>query len=759
MGWGSRLVFVELEAAIVVPDLPGHPFRLLDCLVVALSQWPSVYRMAWKDLAMPVEIPPEERHRLLCPPGTYRRDLAFVQPMEENRHAQMLLVVPRLAYGEGNTRHADGTPWRPPPALLNVSRLRQTMGTDAVQTRNHIYVWGSRVFGYKTFRGLEQLEYDNTLHTTQNQPLDESGALPLNVLHCTQNHKPAVPSEEELDAFRASGAEQLDVPFTGYATALQEGDRVVVSKLTGEKCSAIIIAISTRIIDERLTGVTVLLSEYNGDPITKGLPALQALLRDALVVPVSRLRLHLLAYQRKPRVGDRVLVVGGTAHRGISGRLTEVHSDSVCLRPTRAEESAKICVPLHYICIDFKMGDVVRVIRGKYTGQVGFVVSIERGGYCAFYPAEIHGGRFVLVEKGSTYMQTPHSAPSAEYPNELPGVDVEMEDEITKTRLLVETDDPFKLHPTIRVPTSHLVFEQFDSSDVQFRQDGNELPAKREELKAMNDNMGWLIYKAVRVVGKHKLKGLFAEVVGYCWTAPTSVLQLLPRPIRYHFLDLQLGLTADNGTHDVPYWNVLECNSGLPLETAEVLLALQSAMFFDRLLPPVVEVPKTGLEEVQDPVFIAYNSAPKIDEDGATWLFHPNLAKKRINRYPTLNKHIRNKTIAQADKVGYVVLDSALTESARTTKTVIVLVLRGGRVIMIGPNVFGEKHRIGQYAEMVPNGTEFPARVVRVRFAYERNELGAVVRQEEVFYLEAVSRSLRGIAGCPETFMDFDAIP
>ncbi|KAJ7054111.1 hypothetical protein C8F01DRAFT_1163963, partial [Mycena amicta] len=201
MGLGSQLVFVEVEAGYVEVDADTQQ---------------RTYRMRWEHRT-PVEIPPAERHRLLCPPGhpdfydpfgatnrwvrlktgRYRGDIAFIQGQVTSTSPETLLVVPRIPYDDDDPNAATA-------AFLGANP------TAGLEKRNQTWLWTDtdRVFGGQAFPGLEQIS--NPYRPYERQRYDIY----------------TFPTEDELDVFRATGASELDVLFTGFTSALQEGDRV-----------------------------------------------------------------------------------------------------------------------------------------------------------------------------------------------------------------------------------------------------------------------------------------------------------------------------------------------------------------------------------------------------------------------------------------------------------------------------------------------------------------------------------------------------
>src|ERR1700761_331774 len=126
---------------------------------------------------------------------------------------------------------------------------------------------------------------------------------------------------------------------------------------------------------------------------------MSSLLKDAYIEPVFKLRLHILSPPRSINVGDRVLVIGGTSARNLSGRVTELTPGTVSFESfdSGADEAAAaiesqhniVTVERRHIRLDFRCGDVVRVTRGGHAGRIGFIVAVHFGGYVELYPVSL----------------------------------------------------------------------------------------------------------------------------------------------------------------------------------------------------------------------------------------------------------------------------------------------------------------------------------------------------------------------------------
>jgi hypothetical protein len=381
IGLGSRVVFVELQHVVIVDkrDGQGRPivFTPLTVLVGALKLWSSSYRMQRQHL-LPVEVPPEQRHRLLLPPGDpelfhpfdtpygrlarvqsaglYHGDLAFFCDQHE------LWIVPRIDYDMVPApRHNSRRPCR---GLFSQAKFRASLPAETLKVHANAFLWGSRFFDGS---GLEIIRPEKLKFTTVN----------------------VIPTAAELSLFIDSGAPELDVPFKGYACALQEGDRVVVPAGTSCMVPAYIIRTFERNVNGQRVRFAVLVREYNG---TDTIDSMSPFLKDAYIEPVFKLRLHLLSPPRSINVGDRVLVVGGTSARNERGRVVELTAgtvsflDSVEVDDDAIARQNILTVQRQHVRVDFLCGDLVRATRGEHAGRIGFIVAVHSGGYVEFYP-------------------------------------------------------------------------------------------------------------------------------------------------------------------------------------------------------------------------------------------------------------------------------------------------------------------------------------------------------------------------------------
>ncbi|KAJ7061385.1 hypothetical protein C8F01DRAFT_1289012 [Mycena amicta] len=694
-----------------------------SALIHALSQWPHGHRcygaaenILGQTLLQPREVPSTEKIRLLCPPGDHRfldpfsigrrwariseqglynGDLAFVEEYSpkttlDSDDYDILHVVPRIAVDEKQARMK-----RPPQRLLlQFSDYNVLHQIDKVEFRNQIVVWQDRIFGrLGNFDGLEQIQVKQWRYQTPTYELNAS------------------PTDEELEMFRQSPSRALNVPFIGHACALQEGDRVVVAQEQHNPYwdaeSGVIVRLATHELGGQLRRIAVLLRSYDG---VTDLDAKSSELNDAWVVPVAQLRLHLLAFQRFLRFGDRVRIVAGayrnrSAHViGVDAGTVHLHLSTTTSRTTVSgsdeSPSLNLELPLRLVATDFRCGDVVRVTRGPHKGKTGLVIDIHVGGSISFYQVsrrlhirsqeitvtqtEVQHGKLALVP-GAIRQDADEPlirAPDPKYPK-VDDLELDWKDALGADRLVPFRDDDSNPSPVVRIPTNSIVFERFDHSDVQLSIQADDpwavlerkQKARRQELK---DSERWLIGMSVQVVGKHPLKGLRGIVLGYSWLT-TRADPKYHKP-DYSQLQLQINIDQRTSRDTVLFKSVVEPRSRLPLDQAVIVGDTQESLVLQArpATPPPSPSPPPMPPPPEDPCYAVYGEPPVIDEITGGWLLEPSLVKKRIDvkvvdsdgfdelsrRFSRLAQYIRKPQRDLANHIGYLVpLERPLKEN------------------------------------------------------------------------------------------------
>nr|GAT46800.1 predicted protein [Mycena chlorophos] len=637
-----------------------------------------------------------------------------------------------------------------------------------------------------------------------------------------------VPRDAELAMFRRAHVnDQLDLPYIGHTGALQPGDLVVLPNDAPWGSRAGLIFKIRDIETVRDEAGNVRLSKEGDDPHSikriryawviqpydapwSSSQVWKQRLEAVQTYAVPELRLHLLAFPRRIRPGDRVTSVSPNQMLGISAMVHQVDGPDVVVDHAFAPDDdlaqqtpVQTRIPLRLVFVQFKIGDVVRVIRGRHINKVGFVVAILPAGWIQFYPAEINEGKFVLVDAAQTNIQEARPAPDPAADHAAMQLDFDVE--ITSNRLVVEADpirgDAASVAPVIFVPGTHLAFEQFDPNDYrdyQVRRSDQALPSatlERERAKLRRemrkDAVPWLHNIPVRVVGTHPLKGLYGDVQGYSWTiaSPSKITNIFER---YEKLVITVALDRANGGNkreQIPYKHLAHRGSGLPLYTTSLVKSLAKAMVFDRIQTvPSVDVPlcearygpPPSLDDILSLRFLVNNASfvnKRLDVRVATekefadtinhWR-QPGLAQRSkgkdalcgIEGYlkpldkPLTDRQWNNmaKIFVGPGQTKYVpypllfprrtVKDSKFEGHIGTFEHV--------RVIVIGPAVGGSKEWMGKYGRVVlDTPTEWPTRVLTIEFPPCTGSRGL---KRELFYEESLClASNTRIPGNPDT--------
>ncbi|KAJ7050462.1 hypothetical protein C8F01DRAFT_1092454 [Mycena amicta] len=766
-GVGSGVVFVETRRV-------GYSGET-GLLAAHLREWKTAYRFYNRDLLVPRLCPVSERTRLLQPPGDprfvhpydignrwvrvslpgiYYNDIAFVEETDPTDHGQRLRVVPRLVISFGDN------PFRPPQRLLEPDRFRAFYPEETLELRNQILLWKEkkREFGTRNyFQGLELLQID--------QPNFLTPAYARN----------AFPTEEELNLFRGCSSPQLNVPFTGFTCALQDGDRVVDAHTASLYArTGVIYSIFPQDVQGLSKPVRFarVLPEYDGAVVLHlGSQEVEA----GWTVAVSELRLHILAIRRPIRVGDRIRSVLGPDRPQLSLRVSEVRHDSVEVYDTNvtSEQPLAFELQLRHVVHDFREGDIVRVLRGNYMGQRCLLVSLLPGGYVTLYPGNVEDGLFRIVPYGHLEPVTLHSAPNP-YKKRTEDDDLELGLNTTLHSDTLARINEKSIRPeiTIRLATNFICFENWDSDDTQLARSRDKKPweemdsTTRALFQKMRDNEQWLIGMFVRVTGMHDLKGRCGDIKGYSWTCP--------RPEKgrpdYGSIELAVGLELRTNTDRLPFHCVVERDSGLPLHEAHVLMEYGKIRHYERPHTPtggdVVEPDETwpGQKSILPPMPVPlrwnedemsgeYDAPPDVGDGDGTWLLHASFVDKRIDvvvvdrvtmdtikkSSQRMTRQVNDKQFKLVDAKGHLkILTQPLKASDTSSAMVGFISSEGkpcsmplkallpcrqhpdgtsisqlrGRVIVIGPDVFGSLARIGQYAEVLPGVTRWPDRVI-----------------------------------------------
>ncbi|KAJ7204493.1 hypothetical protein GGX14DRAFT_569606 [Mycena pura] len=724
--------------------------------------------------------------------GLYQNDLVFIDRTGYGR----IWVVPRLrdvplalpnqplpsAAVDQSTRP------RPPRRLLDVVKLRRECPAEDLffTSGGTRCVWGSRLFGLPC--GLE--------------------ILPL-ALECDSIR--VRPTEDELELFMASDCQEIDAPYVGPSCALQEGDRVVVvdelRRYTRD--GGRIVAIFERWVGNERVRMAVI---SRPDDLSEFAPR-------CFVQPVSSLRLHILSWRRAVSVGDRVVVVAGSGFRGYSGRIFDFPTPATVRFESLEPETLEVDIALRHVRLDFRRGDVVRVVRGEHKDKIGLVVALHLAGDVEFYVCDSARIRSCL---------RPSFTPA--------GAKISPLDR--QTCADTGYDLGADVLATIRVPTHDVAFVPLDNSGFQLPGLSSEwahgsVQARRGAAMALDhvrhkwelDLMRtgrFVVGMFVRVIGKHEKKGQFGVIQDYRRIVPAQDGDgLLTRDAEWGDIrkDVRISVRMDGSylVEDLSLDNVVERDSGLAVLMALLLHEFRNVRPFEREIqelrepsPPALQLSDLTEAEVRalsGPSESLTVPRPDVGEATGIWLTHSKLVWKRIDvqveslnflyalaKQPNVGNKVGPKVTKVAGLRGYLrpfgrPVPAHATGSftlrflaqgrdanvpvvaLRPLRTTPVpgevgafscISARRCRVVIIGPDVSGDCTRIGDYAETIPSSPPSSTDVVEVRFAWERLSDGSHHQAHAVYHVECLCHSLNQDTpadGPPVARTDFDVKP
>ncbi|KAJ7204418.1 hypothetical protein GGX14DRAFT_569529 [Mycena pura] len=824
--WEHRLVdFMGTLDGVALVGTPGPSSRLvffetteLGAVANAVRSWMWAHRVWFRG---PQEISPFEVAPLLNIPlcsdpdlsdrryadvrysrfgrlkssvmgGLYLNDLVFVDQPRYDR----IWVVPRFHLAPpvlstpshsfapaGHTKQS-----RPPRRLLDIAELKRERPDVQLEfaARGTRCLWGSRLFDLPS--GLE--------------------ILPLSLKHVTERVRP---SEDEVDLFMASNCGDINALFIGPSFALQEGDRVLVMDELSRFCGdgGKIVAIFERRDDVNRVRMAVILRPE--DTVETRF----------FVRPVSSLRLHILSWPRAANVGDRVVVVAGSGFRGYSGRIFEFPTPATIRFESLEPETLELDVSLRHVRLDFRRGDVVRVVRGEHKDKIGLIVALHLAGDVELYVCDAAQINKCLRPSFMT-AGTEFSAKNRQACTDA-GVDFGAEEQAT-----------------IRVPTHDVAFVPLDNSGFQLPGISSEWAHRsvqsrraaamaldrirhRWELDLMRTGR-FVIGMFVRIIGKHHKKGQFGVIQDYRRVVPAPCGDgLLNRDADWGDIrkDVRISVRMDGSylVEDLTLDNVVERDSGLAVLMALLLREFRKVKPFEQEVQELREPSPTPLQvsdltdaevrALSGPTISPTVSPLDIGDTTGVWLTHPNLVGKRIDvrvegldflynlaKLPNVGNKIGPKVTKVAGLCGYLRPFSRAVPARETGSFTLRFLAQGKdasvpvvalrplratpvpgqmgavscisarqcRVIVIGPDVSGDRTRIGEYAETIPVSPPSSSVIVRVRFARERLSDGSHRQVNAEYRIECLCHSLNQDTPAPAdvppvTRTDFDKEP
>ncbi|KAJ7223054.1 hypothetical protein GGX14DRAFT_557621 [Mycena pura] len=809
--WEHRLVdyMVTLDGLTLV-GTPGPSSRLvffetdkLADVANAAMKWMRTHRVWFKGpqavslleiaplLNIPQSLAPLPAFRLdncfgrLRSPalrGLYRNDLVFIDRAGRGR----IWVVPRFHLDPPDQSSPAATSdqsnrSRPSRRLLDVVELGRRRPDERLvfSSRGTRCIWGSRVFALPS--GL--------------------GILPLALEYDAVRVRP---TEDELDLFMASDCQEIDAPFVGPTCALQEGDRVLVvdqQRLFDRDGGKIVAIFERRVGNERVRMAVV----SRPDELAEFAPR-------CFVRPVSSLRLHVLSWRRAVSVGDRVIVVAGSAFRGYSGRVFDFPTPASVHFESLEPDTLEVDVALRHVRLDFRRGDIVRVVRGEHKDKIGLVIALHLAGGVEIYLCD--------SARISSCLRPSFATAGAAFST------------------CSDTGDNSDEHATIRVPTHDVAFVPLDNSGFQMPGLSGEwshrsVQARREASMALDrvrhkwelDLMRtgrFIIGMFVPVIGKHQKKGQFGVIQDYRRIVPTQDGGgSLTRDAEWGDIrkDVRISVRMDGSylVEDLTLENVVERDSGLAVLMALLLQEFRKIKPFDREVqelsepsPPTLQVSDLTEAELRDlsgPIASPAVSRPDVGETTGARLTHSALVWKRIDvrvesldflhglaKQPNVGNKVGPKVTKVAGLCGYLrpfgrTVPPHATGSftlrfltrgrdanvpvvalrpLRTTPVpgevgaVSCISARRCRVVIIGPDISGDRSWIGDYAETIPSSPPSITDVVQVRFAWERFGDGSHHQAHAAYHIECLCHSLNQDTptdGPPVRHTDFDERP
>ncbi|KAJ7196490.1 hypothetical protein GGX14DRAFT_403215 [Mycena pura] len=705
----------------------------------------------------------------------YQDLLAMIADDDDPLHStcengdRLALVIPRIEFDYLVAHPPDH---RPPPGLFTFQQVADRYPENNRPTwaaSLQLWMWGKSAYRDSGLSVIKIPPSHNLL---------TSGVLP---------------TDDELALFSSSFDYDLDRPSL-VSWVLQPGDRVIVVEAkTGEFME---FAGATGYIIEMHANTAIILPDHVHRQQTEdeGPTAAAATREGHFSLPLSLLRVHLLATPPILSIGDRVGILRGP-HFGAHGRIVEFSGAFVNVLPL---EGDLICVESADARINLRLGDVVEVTRGTYQGAVGFIVALCVGGYVELYVSKM--GRALELQRNNV---------SDTMGSDYISVKVRTLDlKFTYMEAAGRWTMPSTTQPSVL--------------DQQRQRDRN-----RDVWEKDMRTIGRLLRDLeVRIVKGHDKKGRFGQVKDYHHTRGTVTEAEISRArlgdsIEEILADAELLviLEFDGSQVKIGVDNVVERHSEFPLAQAALFKMLGILDIFithEKLPEPVIE---QGAEDDASWGAVVPSQLelqvlpPDVGETTGVWLTIHKLVHKRVDlvmvsvaelreieeKHPQLkkDKKINSKTydMAKLNRPGYLTpLDEPVRFNgvARLTvkckfppghnATVPTVTLRPcrrtqvdsenpteqcisavvGRVIIIGPDEDGSRTHIGEYAETQPDKVGVPSTFVRVRFQKVRVDGGAIVQSFGRYHLNCLCRAFnRAIPGyeetCPST--DFAADP
>ncbi|KAJ7104623.1 hypothetical protein C8R44DRAFT_746307 [Mycena epipterygia] len=623
------------------------------------------------------------------------------------------------------------------------------------------------------------------------QPIELSRAV-----NSTQADRVTTPSVEEMAPFQTSQHPALCIaPFLGPCAALEEGDQVVV--IGGDhrgQTGYIVMLRDVPVVNESghrcSARYAKIQNEYDGTmPIQKRGPG--------FFVELGRLKRH-LDHPLPPQPLDRVCVVSGLVHHGLSGRAIEINDDQVKVEiPSPSNDTPGLdqghlpdtnCfyISLRYLSQHFKCGDLAEVLRGLHETRVSMIVVLGIGGSLELFDGkdathdEIKISRAEHIETKTLQSSREHREQKARrYENTLAEMGPAPDDEAGANNyyvlcnFLLRKVDAYRAEPSVEDILQHdQAHQERISQLMKTKQHFVGFPV--QAAFKTHINKGRLGVVKDERESPERRKRLAALTRRRCTPGLSDIKGIL----------CTVQWVGSNQKDDIPIENLVHRFTNLMLDRAlflpaAILTGAQPSKPLPRLRTPSLETPPPGEE-----LWGAMPPLPELTlagEDTSEWLCNEGLINKRLDIVFKGIATFDNRLMKNSPKwgplegrTGVLVLantapNSRVNKDSLTKKKVKVfrpgsntanplevppltikprrmvgdgtsIALITQRVVIVGPSHFGElPENIGRYTETHPNLADAKM--------YGANYVSVQVEGGDKYMYHTSSRAQRGDNG------------